>query len=279
MTECRAQVTYEFNGMGRAGHALKDMFSAVIISEIFNLRLIGNPCWQSHPLIAAPPPANVYPERQITIATSKPQWEGVSKKQYREVVDLITRHEADDVLFRLKSVFRIHISQVHRWEVEGELPEGIYERCLKRLRTLYWGSEPPAPTRLHEVAIHARRGDVADPAHRYYDFMGPGAWTSGVYRDIVDRIRSNCPDAHITIYSETKNASDLLEIDGVSFHLGTYQDLKQHFRNMVTASCFVPACSSLSLWAIYLSQGLVMIPPMLIRHFDHPYDLPNWWRM
>lgn len=272
-------IVYKQNGMGRSGHALKDLFTSVILSEIFNLQLIGGPRWKRISIIRFPPTNRSRAIWRVHLRLAHPRWDGISKVEFLRLADELRENHSPDTLFVLHGVYRIHLWQVHQWELDGTLPKGVFMRCVERLQELYWGKTTRTPIRRKHIAIHVRRGDVAAPSHSQYNSMGPGRWSQSFYQDTIDWLRDNYPKKRITLYSERSNADDLLKLKLIAIELGGPPEIRAHFHKMVTADCFVPACSSMSTWAIYLARGRVLIPKLPIKHFNHPQDLPNWTRL
>lgn len=274
----KGEVTYHQNRIGRAGHALKDIFTAVILSEIFNLKLVVDQSW-NNPILRHLPRYQSKATRHINFNISRQAWDGISKEEFGELAKVIREQRASDMQLVLSGVCRIHLWQVHLWEQEGDLEAGTFVNCIRRLESFYWANEVRPAIREMQIAIHVRRGDVASPGHREYFKMGPGLWSAEYYRGVVETLRNRYPGHEITLFSEVWQAEDLLSIPGVAIELGGAKQFSRHFRRMVTSAIFVPTSSSMSTWASYLSLGKVLIPEHPIKHFNHPVPLENWDRV
>lgn len=272
----QAQIIYYQNSHGRSGHQLKDLFTSVILGELLGLETVFGSSWQKQSLLPAVPWEQPRATRALRMPLPQNAWDGISFEQFQEITRTVKAKRNDSVLFVFSGVCRIHLSQLHAWEVAQRIPNGTFERCLARLQKLYWGPKTPQQFRQGQVAIHARRGDVADPNHHEYHHMGPGAWGTDFYQEKIDTIQEQRQPTKITLYSEKERSEDLQELQGVTLDLGGTECLQRHFHEMITAEYFMPSCSSLSTWAAYLSQGKVLVPDKEIKHFDHPEPLPNW---
>ena len=92
----------------------------------------------------------------------------------------------------------------------------------------------------------------------------------------MDSLGERLNPKKVIILSEKENADDLLSVPGAIVELGEDKHVSYHLSKMVKAEWFVPACSSLSSWAAYLSVGTCFIPNKPIKHFEHKELLPNW---
>jgi hypothetical protein len=135
---------------------------------------------------------------------------------------------------------------------------------------MYWGHRSPPGTCYppKEIAIHARRGDMAKPSLISHEIGG--VWSAVFYQDCVDQLKSRFPNSNITIYSERDRSDDLLVLKNCTLDFGGRNDFGRHFRKMVSADLFVPACSSVSTWAAYITKGRVFVYNKdNIKHFHH----------
>ena len=272
----RAQITYQQTSGGRSGHQLKDLFTSVILGELFNLETFFGDSWQKQSLLSNIPPIGTIPSQTIRLNIKRQAWDGISFEEFQKISRTIEPRRGDDTLFVFSGVCRIHLCQLHEWELADKIAAGTFDSCLKILRNLYWGKNGPSGLRNGEVAIHARRGDVADPNHHEYNEMGPGAWDASFYQEKINQIKERFNPSQITIYSEEQGSEDLKTLKGVTLDLGGTKELDRHLREMVSAEYFMPSCSSLSTWAAYISHGTILISDKKIKHFEHPSLLANW---
>ena len=271
-----SQIIYRQNSGGRSGHQLKDLFTSVILGELLNLKTVYGNSWQEQSLLPHISLDPVIASHLVEIQNHEKSWDGISFVRLQEIALMVREKRKADTLFVLSGVCRIHLHQLHSWELAKQIPAGSLERCLQVLRKLFWNEETLPPFQEGLVAIHARRGDVADPNHHEYERMGPGTWDAAFYQEQIDDIHTRFNPTRITLYSEREHSEDLAALSGVTLELGGTEELQRHFQEMVSAEYFMPSCSSLSTWAAYLSSGTVLIPPKPIKHFEHPQPLPNW---
>lgn len=269
-------ISYSYVESGRrSGHILKDLFTTVIIAEIFNLKVIYNLDWKRQQLLLdLPIDSKKYGQKVVDIYLEENKWDGISLDDFRLLREEIESAD-DETCFVCRGTYRIHLDQLHRWELDGFVPSGITSRCLSRLQNLYWSNY----TRIKDfmtIAIHVRRGDVADSKHYEYDSMGPGRWSFDYYRELINLLNLKFPKHSITVFSEKLNSEDLLKLPNCCIELGDDSHINYHFSKMIRAEYFFPASSSISTWASYLSLGSVLVPGKKIKHWNHPALLPNW---
>ena len=271
-----SQIIYRENSGGRSGHQLKDLFTSVILGELLNLKTVYGNSWKQQSLLPHVPLDTIIATHVVQIQSDEKAWDGISFERLQEITRTVEEKRKADTLFVLSGVCRIHLHQLHSWELTHKVPAGSLERCLRILRRLFWDQGNLPTPQKGRIAIHARRGDVADPRHHEYERMGPGGWDAAFYQKQIDSIQSRFSPTRITLYSEPENSDDLTTLTGVTLDLGGTEDLQRHFQEMVSAEYLMPSCSSLSTWAAYLSCGTVLIPAKPIKHFEHPQPLPNW---
>jgi len=276
----RLQIAYVRNlrhdiSYGRSGHILKDLFTSVILGTLLNLEIV---ClrseWNQQKLIKGIDFGKIDPNFRCRKLYGGRKWGGISFERFESFANEVQAC-SEDTVFILKNEFRVHLAQLHVWELESKIPAGSMAKCLAELRRMYWQGRDNN-VRNGSVAIHARRGDVANPRHPQYNKMGTGAWPADYYQTVVDRMKCRGAVDNITIYSEKWNSHDLRMIEGAELVLGGAKNLANHFHRMVTSEFFVPCNSSVSTWASYLSIGRVLIPEGRIKHFQHPEMLENW---
>jgi len=252
---------------GRSGHIFKDLFTSVILAKLLDAKAVRSQYWNEQTLIS-PENAEQFLARprwgiqQETFSKSEKFWRGICWKEFlsfREYFDALP----DPCRVRITSVYRIHLCQIKNWEERGRIEAGVYEALVGTLRKLYWGQEvvPEPSSKVRKIVIHARRGDVALPSSSYYNTMGPGKWSAKFYQEKIDGLRARYPEASIRLLTEESQSADLDTVVGAEIDKGDAGKLSAHFREMVTADLIMPANSSLSTWAAYLTQGLVAISP------------------
>ncbi|MEM7791154.1 MAG: hypothetical protein AAF546_07125 [Verrucomicrobiota bacterium] len=262
--------SYHHDGNGRSGHALKNLFTSVILAEIMAGRTVFNETWRTQ---------NILPEsgvRRILLDVDrakcaefefrhhKKQWEGISYDEFRRFVAWVLerRKRFRNTLIELRGIFRIHLSQVYVWEIENKLKSGTHRSIVKTLRKMYWDSEAAPTTHWppRTIAIHARRGDVANPEHKLYATRGPGSvWNCAFYQSCVDSLKLEFPDSEIIVYSENEWVGDLKQLSKVTLKLGGPEDLSSHIRAMLSADLFIPSDSGLSVWIAHLSEARIRV--------------------
>jgi hypothetical protein len=143
------------------------------------------------------------------------------------------------------------------------LPEhsvtSVLDELRPELRAKYWRSDKSGiplhrgPPGGMTVAVHLRRGDVADDPRRYVA-------TEALLRSIADLRRALAPfgrPVHINLYSEGEPADFRAYADaGCELHIDV--DPFETFHNMVIADILMQGRSSFSRVAGLLSQGIVI---------------------
>ena len=284
----RLFVSYRQSSGGRSGHCLKVLFTSVIVAQLSGGQATFNQDWTRQRIIPvvgvreqlASEPLGIAP---IEYRINRAGWGGMRFEDVARLLDWIEskRVPSATTVIQLTGLCRIHLFQVHNWENEGLIPSGTYQALIDQLCQMLWRGPRPvqnagSPTR---IAIHARRGDVANPQSRLFKSMGPGkVWNAEFYQQCVDHFRGLNPESEMTIYSEAINAADLRTIKGCELNLGHRKDVRRHFRALVNADILVPANSSFSTWAAYLSAGEVHVfQREHIKHFAH-VTLPDNFR-
>ena len=280
------QISYIQSSRGRSGHALKDLFTSVILGELLNLDPLYTESWEHQKIVPISRVRSCFAETpNSNIVELSPQnakfWDGIPFSQFERIQEIVNSHrKSSDVLFTLRRVTRIHITQVYRWEEEGYVECGVTRRILGRLRMLY-GVEIPAPidpSKVKSIVIHIRRGDIANPSHKLYATRGAAVWTAKFYCDQIEMLARLWPHTAIDIFTEKANSEEidaLLQVPSVSLYRGSDENVCEHFSRMVHADFFIPSDSSLSYWASFLCTGIVY-KTMPITHLDFSYSCSNW---
>lgn len=266
---------------GRDGHVLKDLFSSVIVGELTGLQVVyRSDSWCNQRLLEnVPAEEEIDPTEVIHLDRGLDGADGTSFEAFSRMAR--TMEEAPEgSLLVLEDGFRVQLHRVHQWEDIRLIPEGSTMRCIDRLRMLHLPrrGEAVSGVPVDVVSIHLRRGDVAERGSKYFHTMGPGRWSTDLVQKWVDAAHDVLgPSEGVVVYSELENSDDLLGLTGCLLELGDEGSLKRHFIEMVSSKYLIPTCSSLSTWASYLSWGTVLVPPLWIKHFEHPAPLP-WFR-
>ena len=279
--------SYHQDSGGRSGHVLKDLFSSVVVARLFGGSVAYNESWERQSLLPLAGVKQVLdtktPFSDDTTLVVRPKvdfWGGLSFGHLLQFEKWLEENvkRGRNTCVQLRGVFRIHLSQVHNWELQKRIPQGTFLSLVSDLRKMYWNGAMPNQTDWppRRVAIHVRRGDVADPKHREFRKMGPGGvWNSAFYQKCIDQLAQEFPDCKIELHSEIRGSEDIQKLSGAELHLGRGQDLLYQVRSMLTADLFVPANSSLSTWLCYLTKGRVRIYHSAhIKHFTHS-DYPS----
>ena len=281
----KSEIIYHHNSGGRSGHVLKDIFTSVILGELFGLTATYGKAWEKQKLLPVenvqrllPRPTIALKSHQLCLPNKKCQWDGIS---FREVETLRQQvaNVPGRVRFELSGVTRIHLSQVHCWETQGLVAEGVYDHLLLRLKQMYWGPSVPCfdlPGQISKVVIHVRRGDVARQGHPMYRSMGPGLWSKTFYQKEIAKIRKRFPRCRIRVLTERSNSGDLDGLRGVVLDRGGTESIDQHFRQMIEADLFMPANSGLSTWAAHLSRGRIWMTANKIKHYEFAHPPKKW---
>ena len=273
------EIQYQAKPLGRSGHALKDLFTSVILAKLLNARVVRSPYWHKQALISAenfeaflPQPSANF--AQVVFRGSKFYWGGISWAEFKKFRDYF-HGLPEDCRVRISGVYRIHLCQVKNWEDDGLVPNGSFDSLVKELRQLYWGTEKQigSNAQVRKIVFHARRGDVSNPKWNGYHVMGPGRWSAGFYQEKINLLRETYPEASVRLITEAKGSADLDKIANAELVKGNRKTLESNFREMVTADLFLPTGSSLSSWAAYLNPGLIAVS---LNHEIKHYRFNNW---
>jgi len=243
---------------GRSGHQLKDLFTSVILAKLLNGRAVRSRFWNYQSLFSQENVGQVLsrPESgipQVNFCRPRKFWRGIDWKEFLSFQSYFNSLP-DRCRISISGVYRIHLCQVKNWEDAGRIENGQYDALIEDLRSLYWGSTArPVPSKtVRNIVIHARR-----------------KWGASFYQEKIDILRSRYPEASIRLLTEIQGSADLDDLVGAEIDKGGTNNLKAHFKEMVTADLLVPACSSFSTWAAYLTEGLVATSPdYRIKHFQ-----------
>ena len=133
------------------------------------------------------------------------------------------------------------------------IKEDIYHnKLLPKLRKLYYYDHNE--TILDCISIHIRCGDL-------YNNMLEYGFTFEYYKKIIDILNLHF-NKQINIYCENKNYQHvykLKEVKNVEVYIGGINEFSNHFNCLVNSKVLILSPSSLSLFAGYLSNGLVLI--------------------
>lgn len=147
--------------------------------------------------------------RHLRVQLQRPVLGGISIAEFDRFKTWIAAKSIrpeQDLQITLTGVFRVHLYQVANWENEGLAEPGTFDDLVATLRQMYWGGrQPPTSWPPQKIALHARRGDVAQPNHRRYRSMGPGGvWNGKYYQAWVNQLAEEFPDSEIAIYTEAE---------------------------------------------------------------------------
>jgi hypothetical protein len=265
--------------IGRSGHILKNLFTIIILSEIFKGNAVWSHLWNhqsmfEHTDLYLEKPKKI--KKQIKINPKKEMWGGVSYENFTDLKNKINKHNFStkgDLLVKLNGIYRIHPCQVLNWELDNKIPKGTYEEVVKKIKGMYWGDKikndynwPPK-----KISIHVRRGDVGNLSNKEYVGMGPGGvWNADFYQRCVNQLKEEFPEAKIKIHTLKRNSEDIQKIKGAEIIFGTHDNHKQDMEDMASADLLIPANSSFSTWLCYATNGRVRIyNEEHMKHFRH----------
>lgn len=277
-------ITVDQHTGGRAGHKLKDIVSAYILAKLYNWNLCRHRSWNHYVLkpfgielnlpIVQDLVKNIDDIHTHIFRPPELSWGGMTLNQVEELYELAINLEKKhkNIIIILSNVARIHLDQVDNWHQDGRIKFNVYSEVVKDLKNRFQLVDLNRLPDKHldinqssvKVAVHIRRGDLGHVLQNQ-DFN-----SVKYYKSLISNLRAILPvKLDINIYSERKNAEDIKELAGenVKIHLG--RSFENDFKDMLTAHILIPASSGMSSWAIYLCHGLVLCPPVGIKHFRH----------
>lgn len=274
-------ITHE-KSIGRAGHQFKDALTPLIIAEIFGFTYV----YPEYPVLevfnlgeGALRRTGLREEIQIA-EIQGPHWKGVPfDTLMSDFSNLILQHKDADCLILLTNSYRVQLFQAYEWYQKGQLVNNVYDRVVHKLRSNFELRNPPdtnsAGHHQIKIAVHIRRGDVADrkgrvPTSQHY------AHGMEYYDRILDQLKSHLRhrELDIRIFTERLHAEDVVayceKSPGISLQQGGKNEFADHFKQMVYSDILVVSNSSMSQMAGYLSEGLKIYHPN-----DQYRDLPE----
>jgi hypothetical protein len=274
-------ITHE-KSIGRSGHQFKDAITPLILAEMFGFTFLynGYRSIEVFNLGEGRLSRDSLPSDISVHTVEGPHWQGASYENVlSEFSNLHAQYENQDCLVVLKNAYRVQLFQLYTWQRNGQLAGHVYERVVDMLRKNYRLRNPPSVSDANRnrttIAVHVRRGDVADtkgrvPSSQHY------AHGMEYYDSILKKLKDFLNDRHpeIRIFTELKSAEDVVayckESPDVVLYQGGKAEFADHFAQMVYSDILVVSNSSMSQVAGYLSEGLKIYHPN-----THYHSLPE----
>tara|TARA_B100001093_G_scaffold516086_1_gene594017 strand:- start:4827 stop:5708 length:882 start_codon:yes stop_codon:yes gene_type:complete len=254
-------ITYNQNSNGRSGHALCDIFTTFVFSELLNMEVIYNNTWENQKILSKEMflkySSNYkdYKYDYILDIDYIRKWECISYEDYIEIKNNILKlsKKYNNILLRLSNVCKIHPHIIYDWYLKKYIKNDIYHnKILPKLHKLYYGDNDNNISNV--ISIHIRCGDLNN------QLMKEG-FTFSYYKNIIDIINMHF-NTKINVYCENINYSHLNKLDkldNTTLYVGGIDNFSDDFNKLVNSKILILAPSSMSLFAGYLCKGLVLI--------------------
>jgi len=254
-------IIYFQNGRGKSGHCLQDLFSSVTLACALDVGVAYHPSWDRQSILGVENIKSVLNQpafygRQVNYACREPAWPGITLEEFdriRRFAEAL-KISAKPTQLVIHSVIRVHLSQLHDWELAGLAHPGSFSRALSMLRQMYWGKPfSPKPGPVRDIAIHVRRGNIMLPNSKHKHRV----WDADFYAEVIGDLRQEFPQASIRVFTQKWKSEDLDQLIDVEINRGGPNNATEHFRCMANADLLVPSNSCYSYWLALLCIGQV----------------------
>jgi hypothetical protein len=140
---------------------------------------------------------------------------------------------------------------------------------LRIFRNFYYSTEKPRVYEL-DIAIHIRRGDVAEGNIRYTD--------NAFYAQIFQVLKCKYPDYSITVFSEGKY-DDFKELGLDESQCKLNADVRESYHSLVSAKVLVMSKSAFSYTCGLLNENTVYYLDFWHRPLDHWISLESFTKL
>jgi hypothetical protein len=262
-----------------SGHILWEIFTVYIFSMLIPIiKPVWNNKWNLSDLISensfkkyTDTPLKTY-DYTINI-DNHIKWESLDYNDFLDIKKKIydNYNNYNNILIVLSNVCKIHIDRLCVWYKLKYINTDIYNiYAIPTLKKLYYYDHNNSP--LESIAIHIRNGDLTK-------LSIDNGYTFNYYKNIINilRLKYNniiniyCEDVNInnttTIFSKDKSLcknflNEILElnnIENVYVKLGNKQNINEQFNELCRSKILIVSPSSLSLFAAFISNGIILI--------------------
>ena len=254
-------ITYYQNSSGRSGHTLCDIFTVFCFSELLNMKVIYNSTWERQKILSKTMMLKYssnysdYKYDYILDIDYIMKWECISYEDYNNIKNKLTKlsKKYNNVLLRLSNVCKIHPHIIYDWYFKKHIEIDIYNSKIRPiLHKIYFGDNDNNET--NTISMHIRCGDLND-------LLIKAGFTFSYYKSIIDTINAHC-NIKLNVYCENVNyqhLTDLNKLDNTTLYVGGMDTFSNHFNKLVNSKILILSPSSMSLFAGYLCNGLVLI--------------------
>ena len=254
-------ITYNQNSNGRSGHALCDIFTVFCFSKLLNMKVIYNSTWERQKILSKTMMIkyssnyNDYKYDYILNISNIRKWECISYEYYNNLKNKLTElsKKYKNVLLSLSNVCKIHPHIIYDWYLKKHIKIDIYNREIRPLlHKIYFGDHDKNET--NTISIHIRCGDLNNKLKK-------AGFTFSYYKKIIDTINKHF-NIKINVYCENVNYQHLTalnKLDNTTVHVGGINKFSKHFNKLVNSKILILSPSSMSLFAGYLCNGLVLL--------------------
>lgn len=266
-------ITHE-RSEGRTGHHFKDAITPLIVAEMFGFTYVYTEykSLELFNLEESRLTRNHLPPGIRVHRIEGPHWLGISYDDLMtEFSNVQNQFRNEDCLVVLANSFRIQLFQLYQWYTNGQTTTNLYAHIVGLLRKNFQARNPrdanPAQPGRKMIAVHIRRGDVANPRKQRTPSSQHYAHSMEYYDDILKTLRNHFREhePEILVFTEHLNAEDVVsycsKYPDILLHQGGKPEFGEHFRRMVYSDILVVSNSSMSQMAGYICEGFKIYHP------------------
>jgi len=225
-----------------SGHILRDILSVFMFSLFIDMRIVYNETWMGQKIISK----KSFKHHTYTtpFATPRRYEKKYDKIKVEDKTTMLKKHLEDideDIWIDFKNISIFPPKEVF------EIDEKVFnEQAKPLLRSLYFFDHKLIKDQ--RAVIHIRQGDlVNDPEYSNFNI--------DYYQNIVDSL--NELNLNVVIICERDNHK-MKHIRNCNLITGSEENIDRDFNYLANAKILILSCSSFSLFAGYINDGIVM---------------------